>query len=166
MGKFSLVVLLVVGIILLVRNWDDESTADSIVESETAEESEPIKEPTTETEPAPPPKQPITKVVRVQAADGKPIVVLCEKVSDVVIRLPAPYGEGLRGIEKARVNGWCIGADQGDLLKVTDDYHDVHRNPVDNWPSWFPYLIKVITEDDKEWWVREDSLNEDTVVMQ
>ena len=75
------------------------------------------------------------------------------------------YGEGLRGITKANVNGWCIGADQGDILKVTDDYHDVHENPVDNWPSWFPYLIKVITEDDREWWVREDSLNENTVVV-
>ena len=166
MGKFFFVVLVVVGIILLVRNWDDESTADSIVETETAEESEPIKEPTIETEPAPPPQKPFTKVVRVQAADGKPIVVLCEKVSDVAIRLPAPFGEGLRGIEKARVNGWCIGADQGDLLKVTDDYWDVHENPIaETWPSWFPYLIKVITEDDKEWWVREDSLNEDTVLV-
>ena len=67
---------------------------------------------------------------------------------------------------KARERGWCFDAAQGAILKVTDDYWDVHEYPLaETWPYWFPDLIKVYTEDGKEWWVREDSLNKDTVLV-
>ena len=68
---------------------------------------------------------------------------------------------------KARERGWCFDAAPGVILKVSDDYWDVHEYPIEeNWPTWFPYLIKVYTEDGREWWVREDSLNNDTVVVE
>ena len=159
MGKFIFFVIVVVGAILLVTNWDDDGGTDDESSTEVVE----IEESSATPEPEPKPQLP-TKKVRIYRANGDPIVSLCKKVSNVATRLPAPYGEGLRGIRKARDLGWCISAKQGDILRVSDEYWNVHEYPIEeNWPVWFPDLIKVYTEDGKDWWIREDSLNIDSV---
>ena len=118
MGKFILVVLLTVGIILVVRDWDSEESPEVAVESEPDKTvTDTVKTETIETESVPEPepeaKKPeptIIRTVRVYRAGGRPIVNLCEKVSDIATRLPSPYGEGLRGMIKARERGWCFDA--------------------------------------------------------
>ena len=156
--------LLAVAFVIMGFNATKDSGSKS---DEAVAAVEPATENAPEAKSDPEPAQLPTTRVRVYRASGDPIVILCAKVSDMATTLPALYGEGLRGIGIARELGWCIGADQNEILRVTDEYWDVHKHPIEgNWPDWFPYLIKVSTEDEREWWVREDQLERDSIPLE
>ena len=156
--------LLAVAFVIMGFNATNDSGSKS---DEAVAAVEPAPENAPEAKSDPEPEQLPATRVRVYRASGDPIVVLCARVSDMATTLPAPYGEGLRGVRIARDLGWCIDAEQNEILRVTDEYWDVHEYPIEeNWRDWFPSFIKVSTEDGREWWVREDQLEKDSIPLE
>ena len=112
-------------------------------------------------EPEPEPQLEFVELVGVYKMGYEAPLVVCEKISDVHDFLRPPYDNfPLSGIQAIR-NGYCIRLYEGDMLHVSKRKWNVHVNPIaEVWPSWYPPLVMVKTEDGKEWWVRADELRE------
>ena len=68
---------------------------------------------------------------------------------------------------EAATNHWCISPSDGDSLRITREFWNVHVNPIaENWPDSFPLLVKVYTDDGKLWWASMDALSKYTTIEQ
>ena len=79
-----------------------------------------------------------------------------------------PYGNFPISAIAAFNKGWCIGLSHGDILHVNaKETWDVQKNDLaQDWPSWFPIVMKVKTSDGEEWWARVDQLGKHTELVE